>query len=108
MGSLNLAGCTPFLLSLWDTGHNIDNAIIIVTNPLSIVVMWSAAGMGYMVDAALSGIVGTILTERAKVRITDIHEYRKQLVERWGEEVTGETLLDSYGFPVERKTDEPP
>lgn len=108
VGALNMAGCTPFLLSLWGTGHDIDNAIIIVTNPLSIVVMWSAAGMGYMIDSALSGIVGTIVEGRAKVRITNIEEYREHLVERWGEEVTGELLLNAYGFSVEKKNDEPP
>ena len=105
VGAINMAGCTPFLLRLWDMGHTIDNAIITITNPLSIVVMWSAAGMGYMIDAALSGIVGTIVAERAKLRISDIEEYRKQLVERWGEEVTGEHLLDTYGFSVEQKSE---
>ena len=105
VGALNLAGCTPFLLNLWDTGHNIDNAIIIVTNPLVIVVMWGAAGFGYMIDSALSGIVGTIVAGRARVRITDIQEYRKDLIERWGEEVTGEHALDAHGFSVEKKND---
>ena len=28
---------------------------------------------------------------------------RKNLIERWGEEVTGDMPLDEYGFPLEQK-----
>jgi len=108
IGSINLAGCTPFLLRLWDTGHSVDNAIDIMTNPLSIVVMWGAAGMGYMIDSALSGIVGTLVADRAKVRIGNIKEYHRQIVEQWGEEVTGKHSLDTYGFAIDKKEKEPP
>lgn len=101
VGALNLAGCSPFLLSLWAEEHSMDAALMTVTNPKSIVVMWSAAMFGYLIDWALSGIVSSIMVGRAEGRLKDIARRKKLLVERWGQEVTGDIPLDPYGYPVE-------
>jgi hypothetical protein len=104
IGFINVAGCTPFILHLWFKGHEVENAVEIITNPLSMIVMWSSAGVGLIIDKALSGIVGTVMIERGKSRQNDIKKAQGELTERWGEEVTGEIPLDSYGFPVHAKS----
>lgn len=101
VGSLNLAGCTPFLLHLWSIGGTIEDSVIIATDPRFMIVVWGAAGLGYMVDWALSGIVATVLVERAKSRVEAIHKEQDELVERWGREVKGDMPLDAFGFPID-------
>jgi hypothetical protein len=100
VGPLNLAGCMPFLFHLWDTGAEFDNAVIIVTNPLSISVMWGAAAVGYIIFWCMTGIVGAFVTENAKARLKAIKKHQDRLVERWGPEVTGEYELDAHGFAI--------
>lgn len=101
VGSLNIAGCTPFLLHLWSMGGDVENAVMIATDPRFMIVVWGAGGLGYMVDWALSGIVATVLVERAKGRVEAIHKEQEELIKRWGPEVKGDMPLDAFGFPVE-------
>ena len=37
IGAMNITGCTPFLIHLWGIGHDIDNAVIILTDPLWVI-----------------------------------------------------------------------
>lgn len=102
VGAINLAGCTPFLLHLWSVGRDIEDAVAIALDPRFIIVTWGSAGIGYVIDWALSGIVATVLLERAKGRVEDIREEQEELVKRWGREVKGDIPLDSFGFPIEK------
>lgn len=101
VGALNLCGCIPFLMDLWTKGHTTGLALSLITDPLTIIVMYAAAGIGYMIDWALSGIVATILIQRSTSRLEAIRKRQGELVERWGKEVTGELPLDAEGFPME-------
>ena len=102
VGAMNLAGSTPFLLELWMEGHNFAKAFDIVTDAKAIVVMYAAAGVGYIIDWALTGVVSGFLLQRGKARVKAIEKRQKELVERWGKEVTGEVAVDSYGFAIEK------
>jgi len=101
VGAMNLAGCSPFVLQLWTTHHAVENAITIISDPLTIIVMYCAAGVGYVIDWAVSGLVGGIMIHRAVARREQIKTIQAGLVERWGREVTGEVMVDVHGFPVE-------
>lgn len=100
VGALNLAGCTPFLYELWGAGHTLDYSIYLITSPQTIVVVYAAAGVGYLLDWALSGIVSSILHQKGVTRHKQIQKRKKDLIERWGPEVTGEYPLDQDGFPL--------
>jgi len=102
VGSMNLAGCTPFLLDLWTIDHSSENALRIISDPRTIIVIYCAAGVGYLIDWAMSGIVGTIMVQRSGYRMKEIKKRQAALVERWGPEVTGKIPLDAYGFPIEK------
>lgn len=106
IGSMNVAGSTPFLLQLWTSGHNLDNTLSIITEPTTIVVIYSAAGVGWIIDWATAGMVATIMQQNGARRLNDIKARQAALVERWGPEVTGELPLDPYGFPVEMIDDD--
>lgn len=102
VGSMNMAGCAPFIVDLWTSGHTPDRAVEIAFQPLAIIVMYAAAGLGYLIEWAMSGIVATFLNQKAVRRLSDIEAEQQKLVERWGREVTGEIPLDPYGFPLEK------
>lgn len=103
VGSMNLAGCAPFLFDLWKRGQTADNALMIITDPRTIIVVYCAAGIGYLIDWAMSGIVATIMIQRSGFRLKEIKNRQATLVERWGPEVTGNMPLDAEGFPLDDK-----
>lgn len=101
VGSMNLAGCSPFLLELWSSEHTVGQAVVSIADPRTIIVVYCAAGIGYLIDWAMGGIVATLMTHKAEQRLKEITRIQAELVERWGREVTGEIPLDPYGFPLE-------
>lgn len=101
VGFMNFAGCSPFLVMVWQRGGDIDAAISILKEPQTIVVMYFAAAMGYMIDWAMTGIVSSIMVQRARTRLKDIDKHQNVLKERWGVEVSGTVPLDEYGFAKE-------
>ncbi|QQG37362.1 MAG: hypothetical protein HYS17_04140 [Micavibrio aeruginosavorus] len=103
VGSMNLAGCFPFLLDLWTKSHTAEYAVGLITDPRTIIVIYAAAAIGYLIDWALSGIVATIMMQRANLRLSAIRKRQEEMTVRWGKEVTGEVVLDSEGFPVEEE-----
>lgn len=104
VGAMNLAGTTPFLIRLWDHGHKPDEAFAIMAQPFTIVSIYMAASVGYMINWAVTGLVTSLKAEGGKGRVKSIEKQKKELERRWGREVTGKLQLDSYGFPV--KTEE--
>ncbi len=103
VGAMNLAGCTPFLLELWHESYSFEKSVSLVLNPYVLFVMYSAAAMGWLIDWAVAGLVASLLYQRGLARQRAIQERQKQLVERWGEEVTGSIPLDAGGFPLKSR-----
>lgn len=103
VGAMNLSGCTPFLLELWMGGQDFEKSFDIVTNPTAIIVMYSAAAVGYLIDWAMTGIVANVMYQRGQARKKAILRHQEELVERWGPEITGRMMLDDYGFAIEQR-----
>ncbi|MGH1398069.1 MAG: hypothetical protein ACRBCT_02535 [Alphaproteobacteria bacterium] len=103
VGAMNLAGCFPFLLELWTGGNDFERAFRLVTDPKAIIVMYAAAAAGYVISWALTGAVAAFLVQKAKMRLSAIEKRQKELVERWGKDVSGEVALDEDGFRIEVK-----
>lgn len=101
IGIINFAGCTPFMVEIFNKGNAISTAMSYIMQPRTIVVMYFAAGMGYLIDWAMTGIVSSIMVQKAKGRLQEIEKQQKALIDRWGLEVTGTVPLDEYGFPKE-------
>lgn len=101
VGAMNFAGCMPFMVEVWKKGGSLDTAITYILEPRTIVVIYFAAMMGYLIEWAVTGIVSSVMVQRGKARMIAIREHQKELTERWGPEVTGNIPLDHYGFPIE-------
>lgn len=100
VGAMNLAGCSPFLIDLWMTGHTLEKATVMVSDPRTITVMYGAAALGYLINWATGGIVENVMTGQSRQRLQAIEKRQEKLKERWGEEVSGEIPVDEYGFPL--------
>lgn len=100
VGAMNIAGCTPFLMELWKSEGTMEAAVSIIFNPMAIIVIYSAAGVGYIIDWAMTLIVASILYQRGTSRVSAIEKRQAELVERWGQNVDGNTPLDDFGFPL--------
>ena len=105
VGTINLAGASPFLLELWERGHNFENAISLALDPKNIIVMYCAAAAGYIIDWVVTTIVMSYKAQAAKSRMKVIEKNQKKLEERWGKEVTGQYELDQAGFAIETESD---
>lgn len=101
IGAINFAGCAPFMVEVFKKGNNLETAITYILQPRTIVVIYFAAAMGYLIDWAMTGIVSSILVQKTKSRLKEIQKNQKDLTERWGVEVTGTVPLDEFGFPKE-------
>ncbi|MCB1682409.1 MAG: hypothetical protein H6858_08660 [Rhodospirillales bacterium] len=100
---MNFAGCFPFLLKLWAAGRTFDTGIKIIANPVVFIIVYSMAAMGYLIDMFLAGYVASFLYQRGRARLVTIETRQQELVQRWGEEVTGKIPLDEEGFPRKMK-----
>ena len=101
IGAMNLAGAMPFVLELWFEGNNFEKAFELVMDPEHIIIMFLAAAVGYLINWSMTGLVATFLLQRGKSRVKAIEKRQKELVERWGKEVTNEVPVDEYGFAIE-------
>lgn len=99
ISAMNLAGCTPFIIDVFKGGNNIETAINYIVQPETIIVMYFAAGIGYVIDWSMTGIVSSMIVQKGKKRLKDIDKHKKEMVDRWGVEVTGTIPLDEFGFP---------
>ena len=98
VGSLNFAFCFPYWLTLVSSGHTVEMAWEILT-PFSMIVMYTGAVAGFIVEWGVSVMVAVLMIQKAKVKLKSIKKQKALLVDRWGEEVTGNIPLDEFGFP---------
>lgn len=106
IGAMNLAGISPFLIALWKDGQEFNKSLEILSDPKSYCVMYAAAALGHLINWAMGGIVGSIMYETGKRRLKEIEKRQEELIDRWGEEVSGSLALDDAGFPLGQNTGE--
>lgn len=87
LGAMNLAGTWPFLLKLWTTGHTVVNAMQIILDPTAWLVIYAAAGVGWLLYVSFPALVAACMAIFAGRRLTQLRVQQKQLVEEWGPEV---------------------
>lgn len=102
VGMMNLAGAMPFVLELWlgPAPNSIEHGLRIITEPKSIIIMYVMAAAGYAIESAVTGMVATMMQQRATARLKQIDLMLNEMKDRWGDFVDGSQRLDDYGFPV--------
>ncbi|WP_044560553.1 hypothetical protein [Azospirillum sp. B4] len=92
VGALNICGVMPFCIQLWQHGHTMDYASSLLVQPVTWLVMYSAAGVGWLLYFGIPPLVAGWSVARDQARIRELDEERQALVEEWGVEVNGQGL----------------
>lgn len=89
VGYLNFAGCLPYAIDLWRTGNVWDFETLtgIITDPLTLLVMYSCAAVGWMILFATPPVVAAYLSVTSEMRETALKERQKELISQWGRNV---------------------
>lgn len=106
IGTMNFAGCFPFLLGIWRAPDSMDTAMSYLQDPSTIIIMYGAALTGYLINWFVTIAISSLLVQRSKMRIKRIEEQKTSLEERWGIQVNGNYTLDEYGFPIQTPSEE--
>jgi hypothetical protein len=86
---LNFAGVFPYLFKLWNTGHTMGGALKISSDPFAWLVMFSAAGLGWLLFLGVPGAAAAIQSFNAKRTAEQLKDRQRELVEEWGKAVAG-------------------
>lgn len=91
VGLLNLCGLLPALIALWNRGQSIDAAFRLLTDLLYWLVAFGAAGVGWAIFISLPPLLTSYFGLISQRRLQQLRKRQKQLIEAWGEDVTGRT-----------------
>ncbi|PWC31298.1 hypothetical protein [Azospirillum sp. TSO35-2] len=98
VGGLNFCGCMPFAIDLWKHQHTITAAAKVFADPLSWLVMYSAAAVGWGIYYGVPPLVAGLEVTRAEKRVEVLKQKKVALVQEWGPDVAGDTFDQSGGF----------
>lgn len=102
VAGMNFAGLSPFLHKLWFTSHDLNTAIAMVSDVFGLFVIYSAAGLGWLLFLGLPGAVAMFRSLNAKRRIHALREKQKDLIDEWGECIlpAGEAKVEGAPGPA--------
>ncbi len=84
VAAMNLAGCIPFVFKLWSLGHTFEMSVEILTGQQALIVMYTAAAFGFMIDWLVTGIVSSYLYQKGTLRMKAIKKRQKVIIGQWG------------------------
>lgn len=89
VGYLNFAGCLPYALDLWQNSDlwSFDRMFEIVGDPFSLLVMYAAAGTGWVILFLTPPVVAAYLSVTNDMKEQRYKARQAELVESWGRNV---------------------
>ncbi|CAO3430680.1 hypothetical protein [Azospirillum doebereinerae] len=97
VGGLNFCGCMPFAIDLWKHQHTIAAAGKIFTDPLSWLVMFGSAAVGWGLYYGIPPLVAGMEIARAEKRLEVLKGKKVALVQEWGPDVAGDYFAEESG-----------
>lgn len=89
VGAMNFTGVLPFIIRLWTEEHSYEHAFRVIGDPITWLVMYGAAALGWAIYFVAPGIVGMFIGMRTEQRIQRLRRRQRDLVEEWGPGVAG-------------------
>ncbi|MGP1395682.1 MAG: hypothetical protein ACTS3R_09235 [Inquilinaceae bacterium] len=89
VGSLNFCGVMPTVIDLWQTGHTVSNAAHILGDPLNWLIMYTAAGIGWLIYFTVPAATQAFIAHSHQAHIAKKQALQKELLAEWGRAVTG-------------------
>lgn len=90
VGSLNFCGCLPFAINLWLQGNTMSKLGGLLANPMSWLIMYGAAAVGWAFYFGIPPMVASAEVMRSEKRIAELRQRKAELVGAWGPEVAGD------------------
>lgn len=87
VAGLNFSGVAPYLMKLWFETHSMSAAMKMLSNPFDLIVMYGAAGLGWVLHMSLPPVVEAWLDVTSQRRLTQLRTTQRKLLGEWGEEV---------------------
>ncbi|MGD9639378.1 MAG: hypothetical protein AB7U85_10060 [Alphaproteobacteria bacterium] len=87
IGGFNISGSFYYLLKMWFGSHTITEALNILLDVTSLIVIYGSACFGLLVYTIFPIIVGTLSQLAAYRRANNLKIVQQKLIENWGEEV---------------------
>jgi hypothetical protein len=85
--AMNLAGIFPFLIDLWIKGQTPGNALRILSDPNSWLIILGAAAVGQLIIYTVPQAIATLSLTHADGRAKALRKNLDMLKESWGPEV---------------------
>lgn len=89
VGCMNFAGTVPAWFTLWENGQRLDKAFELLMQAGTLIVAYGAAGAGWLIYLNVTPFVAGLLAMKGEKRLKDIEKRQKELIRKWGREVTG-------------------
>ncbi len=93
---INVCGILPFAMDMWKHQHTMQAAMHLLGDPLTWLVMYGAAAVGWALYFLIPPIVTNFEVMRAESRIEVLTAKKAELTEEWGPDVaiSDEALLE--------------
>jgi len=89
VGAMNLCGIAPFVVRLWQRGHEMGITLQMLADPGTWLIMFGAAAIGWLLYFFIPQIVAAIISLRNEAKIKELEERRGLLIADWGPEIMG-------------------
>ena len=86
VGGMNLCGVFPYVMKLWTGKHTPSAATEIISDVLALLVMYAAAGFGWMIFLAIPPVIAAFLSVIAQTRVKALRAAQQEIVDEWGPE----------------------
>ncbi|MCC9622658.1 hypothetical protein LPB41_13245 [Thalassospira sp. MA62] len=88
---LNVSGVAPYILEIWQQGtQTLSGATSQIFQPLSLSIMYGAAGLGWLLYLAMPPIVANVLNIAAQRRVVELRKKQRSLIKAWGDNLVKE------------------
>lgn len=88
---LNFSGVAPYVMELWrDGGQSMAMATHQLLDPMTMTIMYGAAGLGWLMYLAMPPIVANVLSLTAQRRTVELREQQRDLIRIWGDNLISE------------------
>ena len=94
VGAMNITGIFPSIFKLWSGQNDFSQAVQIITNIFDLVIMYGAAGFGWILYIIIPSVVGTLLNIISERRITKLRIQQRGLINEWGKDVAVSPEVD--------------
>lgn len=94
VGWTNFAGAVIVAMEMWTTDGSWSSTFDVLGDPLNWVIMLGSAGVGWVLQSTVPGMVLRYLNISLEMRRRSLHERQEELEKEWGTDVRDEALLE--------------